>query len=105
MRNQETELQEQLPSLHQENTRINALMNQIEIANSSINIRHQEFTQQLQTPNIEINHLQTEVFNLRNSVGGINVPKVETQTIFEIRGKKTLPWLVKVFGILQRLSD
>ena len=56
-------------------------------------------TQQLQTSNLEISHLQTKVFDLRTSAGGINPPNVETEKVFEIGGKNILLLLVKVFGI------
>ena len=66
MRNQQET--EQLQNLHQEYARINVRINQIQITNSSIKPRSQELVQQLQTSNLEINHVQTEVFDLRNSV-------------------------------------
>ena len=49
-----------------------------------MDIGNQDLSQQLQTSNLEISHLQTEVFDLRKSVGGINPPKVETQKIIEM---------------------
>ena len=61
MRNQETELQGQLQHLHKANTRINALMNQMQIKTDYMNIRNQGLAQQLQTSNLELSRLQTEV--------------------------------------------
>ena len=66
---QETDLQGQLQKLHQENARINARMNQIQITTSSMNTRNQELTQKLQTSNLELSRLQTDVSNVRTSVG------------------------------------
>ena len=68
MRHPEMELQEQLPNLHQENTRISALLNQTQVPNSSMNTRNQELALQLQMSSSELSRLQTENSNLRTSV-------------------------------------
>ena len=65
MRSQETELQGQLPNLHQENIRINAPMNQIQITNSAMNTGNQEWAKQLQTSNLKLSRSKTEVSYLR----------------------------------------
>ena len=67
MRNQETELQTQLLSVHQENAGLHVLFNQIRITNSLMHSRG--LAQQLQTPNLELSGLQTEVSHLRTSEG------------------------------------
>ena len=104
MRDQETELQRQLQNLLEENSRINALMNQIRITNDSMNNRNQGLAQQLQTSNLQLSRLQTEVSHLRLSVGGINLPNIETQKIFEISGKELIPWARKIFCNRHRLN-
>ena len=68
MRNHETELQGQLQHIQQENTRINVLMNHIQIAISSMNTGNQELAKQFQTSNFKLHRLQTEVTHLRTSV-------------------------------------
>ena len=62
------EIQGQWLPLHQENDRINALMNQIQITHSSVNTKNQELAQQVQTSNLELSRLQIEVSYLRTSV-------------------------------------
>ena len=69
MQSQETKLQGQLQNLHEENTRTNAPMNQIQMTNSSFNMRKQELTQQLRTSILELSRVQTGVSHLRISVG------------------------------------
>ena len=63
LQHRDTELQGQLQNLRQENARINARMNQIQIT------RNMEWTLQLPTSNIELDRLQAEALDLRNSVG------------------------------------
>ena len=36
---------------------------------------------------------------------GTNLPKIETQKIFELRGKQMIPWLGKISGNWTRLND
>ena len=89
MRNQQEA--EQLQNLHQEYARINVRINQIQITNSSIKPRSQELVQQLQTSNLEINHVQTEVFDLRNSVRRNQSTQrrdAQKKTIFKCKGRK-----------------
>ena len=62
-RKQETELQGLLLNLVQENARINALMNQIQTANSSIDTTNPEL-KQVQTSNFKISRLQAEGFDM-----------------------------------------
>ena len=64
----EVELQGQLQKLHQENARINDLMNQIQITNDSMNIRNQGLAQKLQTSHFELSRAQAGVSHLRTSV-------------------------------------
>ena len=60
-------------------------MNQIQITHSSMITGNQELTHQLQTSNLEIGRLQTEVFvSAKFGYAIINLPRVETHIIFEI---------------------
>ena len=68
MRNHETGLQGQLLNLRQENARINALMNEIQITNSSMNTRNQGGDEATADVKLEIRLLQIKVFHLRCSV-------------------------------------
>ena len=51
-------MQRLLRYLRQENARVNARLNQIQITNNSMNKGNQQLTQQLQTSNTEIGRLQ-----------------------------------------------
>ena len=85
--NRETELPGQLLTPCQEHAHVNARVNQSQITNDSMNIRNQELTQQLQTSNIEIFHLQAEASGLRHSVGrSQSAEHREAENLRNVRG-------------------
>ena len=92
MRSQETDLQTQWLTLHQENARLDDLMNQIRSANESMYFQNLGFAVQSQTSKFELSRAQTDVSHLRGRVE--RIPNLETQKIFIISGKKIIPLLV-----------
>ena len=77
MRSQETELQTQLLTPHQENALLHDLMNQIRSASESLDTKNLGFAQQVQTEKFELSRAQTEVSHLRSSMG--RNPTTETR--------------------------
>ena len=59
----------------------NARMSQIQITDNSMNTANQELTQELQTSNIEISHLQAEASDQRNSVARSQSTDLSRETV------------------------
>ena len=97
------ESQTQLLTLQQENARLNDRVNQIRSASASMDINNLGFAQQLLTSKFELRRARTEDLHMRSS--GINLPKLETQKIFKIKGKNIFLHFVTVFGNRPRLTD
>ena len=106
MQSQETELEGQLENLLLENTQINDRLKQIQVTRDSIwtlEIEDGRSNCRRQASNSVAHRLEFLTCELRWC--GISLPKIETQTIFEIWGKIILPLLEKIFGNRPRLND
>ena len=90
-------------SIRKENARINDLVNLIQITSDPMNIRKPELAQ-LQTLNLELSRLQTEVCHVRTSVGRTQSNKKRDAEKFHFLAKKIIPWVQTIYRNRSRLN-